>query len=381
MKAHKPRARHRTKKEATCVLLVGSSRNCPDLEYASGFRAADPVVFLQRGTGKYLVVPPMEQGRAEKLDGLTVLTPGDIGIGRKKRRGISEWALGLLKHLDVRRVTVPFSFPHGVAERLRKSGHRVDIAGGPVFPGRAVKTPAEIRKIRQSQQAAVIAMRAAVSMISHSHVDRHGILKRGTRALTAEDVRRTITVKLLEHDGFCSDAIVACGKQAADPHTVGAGPLRANEAIVIDIYPQHLEHGYWGDLTRTVVKGGAPPRLKKMYQAVRAAQTKALACIKPGVKCATVHRAAVAEFDRRGFGASGTAKEGFIHSTGHGVGLAIHEAPSLAPGGSRLRSGHVVTVEPGLYYRDIGGIRIEDTVVVTAGGWRHLVPCEKRLEV
>jgi Xaa-Pro aminopeptidase len=152
----------------------------------------------------------------------------------------------------------------------------------------------------------------------------------------------------------------------------------------MDIFPQHLEHGYWGDLTRTVVRGKAPARLRRMYQAVRAAQAAALAAIRPGVKCATVHERAAAEMKRRGFATvmEGAEASGFIHGTGHGVGLSIHEEPALADGvDGRLRAGHVVTVEPGLYYPGFGGVRIEDTVVVTPGGWRYLAPCEKRLEV
>jgi len=118
-----------------------------------------------------------------------------------------------------------------------------------------------------------------------------------------------------------------------------------------------------------------------MYAGVKAAQAAALDCLKPGVKCSTVHRHVTEEFKRRGFETLVGSGTGFIHSTGHGVGLAVHEEPSVGNNPERLRTGHVLTIEPGLYYAGIGGVRIEDTVVITKDGWQYLVPCEKRLEL
>jgi Xaa-Pro aminopeptidase len=177
--------------------------------------------------------------------------------------------------------------------------------------------------------------------------------------------------------------IVAGGPQSADPHERGHGPLRAGQPIVIDIFPQHMETGYWGDITRTVVRGRAPAALRAMYRAVREAQEDALRAVRPGVSGATVHRGVVATFARRGFatGVVDGKQVGFFHGTGHGVGLQVHEAPSLALAHRRLPRGAVVTVEPGLYYPEIGGVRIEDTVVVTADGCEVLAACSKRLEV
>jgi Xaa-Pro aminopeptidase len=196
-------------------------------------------------------------------------------------------------------------------------------------------------------------------------------------------VQKTITRVLMDHHCLSRDTIVAGGTQAADPHEKGHGPLRAHEAIVIDIFPKHQDHGYWGDLTRTVVRGRATAGLRRMYHAVRMAQSAALNAVKPGVRCATVHRRAAAELEMRGFKTTTVdgRRVGFIHGTGHGVGLEIHERPSLGLGKDRLKSGHVITIEPGLYYPEHGGIRIEDTIVVTHKGWRYLVPCERRFEV
>jgi Xaa-Pro aminopeptidase len=296
---------------------------------------------------------------------------------------VEEWAARLVRMLGVRKVRVTGTFPHGIAVRLVGAGVRVRLMRGPAVEDRSIKTAAELAKIRDAQQAAVIAMRVAVRTIAAAAIGRDGALRSGGSVLTSERVRRLIAQVLLEHDCWCRDTIVACGAQSVDPHEVGSGPLRAREPIVIDIFPQHMEHGYWGDLTRTVLRGEAPAGVRQAYLAVRAGQNAALARIRPGVACRSVHREAVAAMQGRGFR---TGKEhgrpvGFIHGTGHGVGLEVHEAPALGLGEGRLRRGHVVTVEPGLYYPGIGGIRIEDTVVVTRSGWSYLVPCEKRLEV
>lgn len=368
------------------ILIVGTPGECADLEYATGFRAPDPVVFLDSPRGRHLVVSALECERARRTTRhIEIWTPEMLGLTGAKRRRLEDWALKLLKMEKITRVTVPSAFPHGIARRLERAGIRVLAAKQDMFPSRAVKTAGELRKMAESQQAAVIAMRAAINLIAHAEITGSGYLRARERYLTSEDVRRMMRATLLEHDCFCADTIVAAGKHAADPHEKGNGRLRANEAIVIDVFPRHLEHGYCGDLTRTVLRGTASPMLKKMYQAVKAAQSAALDCVRPGVACATVHKRAAAELARRGFNTTVTGEKrvGFIHSVGHGVGLAIHEAPALAAGAGkrRLRSGNVITIEPGLYYPEIGGARIEDTIVVTPRGWRYLAPCERKFEV
>jgi Xaa-Pro aminopeptidase len=366
------------------ILIVGAPTQTPDIEYASGFRAQDPVVFLHAGRHRYLVVSPLEYGRAKRIaKGVKVLTPVTLPGTPAQRRRISGWVVGLLTQVGVRSIRVPGSFPLGLARDLERRGFRVHVCKEALYPEREVKTAREIRCVRESQQAAVIAMRTAIGILTEASPDREGLLRVRTEVITAESLRLTIRKVLLERGCQGTETIVAPGLQAADPHEAGSGPIHADEPVVMDIFPQHLGHGYWGDLTRTVVRGHADPYLRRMYQAVKAAQAAALAKIKPGVQCATVHRAAAAELARRGFetGIVDGHPAGFIHSTGHGLGLMIHEGPAVSENKARLRSGHVITVEPGLYYRDVGGVRIEDTVVVTKHGWRYLAPCEKRFEI
>ena len=143
---------------------------------------------------------------------------------------------------------------------------------------------------------------------------------------------------------------------------------------MLDIFPRDLTDGYWGDLTRTVVKGQPPPMLVKMYEAVKEAQAAALAAVRARARCKSAHDAACRVFQRHGFQTdiSGAQPRGFIHSTGHGVGLEVHEAPSISSRPGCFQAGNVITIEPGLYYPEIGGVRIEDTVEVARGGWRAI---------
>jgi Xaa-Pro aminopeptidase len=365
-------------------LIIGIPLDNPDLLYASGFRAVDPVVLLDTGNARTLVVSSMESGRAAReCPSVRVLTPAAMGIRKRVRGGMALWAKRLLDREGLRRVRVPSTFPLGAARFLERRGVGLQVEEGPFYRERAVKRPDEIRRIGEAQEAAVIAMRAAIRMIGAAAGDRDGFLKLGGSRLTSEAVRLEIQRVLLDRDCVGQDLIVAGGDASTDPHAVGEGPLRAHEPIVIDIFPRHQRHGYWGDLTRTVVRGEASPKLRRQYAAVRAAQLAALAAVRPGVSCSTVNEAAKREFKRRGFetGYSNGRPHGFIHGAGHGVGLAIHEAPSVANVEGRLRAGNVITIEPGLYYPGIGGIRIEDTIVVTRTGWRNLGPCEKRFEL
>ncbi|MDA0576990.1 MAG: M24 family metallopeptidase [Verrucomicrobia bacterium] len=369
-------------------MLDAPERNA-DLHFASGFWAPDPLIFLATATRGFLCVSALEQGRAlahakaEPKRRLRIVTAEDLRLRGKRRRSLSEWAVALLRQEGIRRVDVPATFPLAVARRLEARGIAVRVATERLFPARAVKTADELKKITESQVAAVAAMRAAIGCLRAAKIDSGGCLRRGRRRLTSEDVKQVIHATLLAHNTWCRDVIVAGGAQAADPHDRGHGPLRAGEAIVLDIFPQHMGHGYWGDLTRTVVRGKASPALKRRYAAVKAAQVAALAAIRPGAACAKVHGAAAATLSQRGFVTEVRDGQpvGFIHSTGHGVGLEIHEAPALAPVAGRLQRGNVVTVEPGLYDPRMGGIRIEDTVAVVRGGWKILEPCPHGFEV
>ncbi len=366
------------------LLIVGHAGDLADMRYGCGFTPVDPVILLDTGRTQQLVVPLLEVGRARnESPQARIHTPSELQIPKENQRKITAWAEGLLRANKIRRVRVGPFFPALVMQHLQKIGVRVEIDTAPIYLQRAVKEPEEIARIRAVQRAAVAATRAAVEEIRQASVDRRGFLLRHGKKLTAEAVKVVIELELMRHQCQSRDTIVACGRLAADPHDRGHGPLRAGQTIVLDIFPQHKLHGYWGDITRTVVKGPARPELHALYATVLKAQKAALAMVKPGVRADHIHDRVKACFSAAGYctGDRDGIPVGFFHGTGHGVGLDIHEAPSLSTAPVRLKTGHVVTVEPGLYYPDLGGVRIEDTVAVTRTGATLLCPCEKVFEI
>ena len=225
-------------------------------------------------------------------------------------------------------------------------------------------------------------METAIQAIRGAEI-REDTLYRDGQPLTAERVKQVVATELAGRDCLAQGTIVACGDLGRDPHNGGTGPLRANQTIILDIFPRSSASRYYGDLTRTVVKGQATEAVVRMYNAVAEAQQVAFSRLRAVASGADIHQAVVAHFEQAGYrsGEVNGRMQGFFHGTGHGVGLDVHEAPRINRRGDVLREGHVVTVEPGLYYPGIGAVRIEDLVVVTRDGYRNLTNCRKVLEV
>ena len=238
------------------------------------------------------------------------------------------------------------------------------------------KTPDEVAAIEETQRAVEAAMAAVVSYL------------RSTEIPTSEEAHAVINMVLAEMGCESPEGlIVAGGLHGAEPHEEGAGIVKRGEPIVIDIYPRSKKSGYFADMTRTVCIGEPSPRAQKMFDAVRGAQELAISMVKPGVACRDMQEAVERYFTEAGFITSGKGKEfpyaeGFVHGVGHGVGLDVHEAPRIGrTSADILMEGDVITIEPGLYYKDIGGVRLEDMVLVTKDGCRNLTQCSKEFVV
>jgi len=201
------------------------------------------------------------------------------------------------------------------------------------------------------------------------------------KPLTSEILRAEIDSAILRAGGTPTNTIVAGGDQACDPHERGSGPLHANSLIILDIFPRDPRSGYWGDMTRTVVRGKASDAQRKLWETVKEGQELALREIKDGIDGMKIHKAIQALFKKRGYPTEvrNGVNVGFFHGTGHGLGLEIHEYPRLQK--VVLKERQVVTVEPGLYYPGLGGVRIEDVVVVTKTGSKILSKFPKQLEI
>lgn len=363
---------------AAAYVSIGSSTCDADIRYLTGFRISDPVVFiLRKGVPARIVVSSMEYARAQREAKVSAITRNEAGFfellkdeGGDRTRATARMIVSLVDG----DVIVPEHFPIALGRAL-ESHVRVGIEGdGVVKRAREVKKAAEIRAIVRAQRAAEEAMKAATGMIARSRA-RNGRLFLERRPLTSERVKNAIHRILLERGCMARDTIVSCGRDAALPHHTGAGPLLEDEPIVIDIFPQEESTGYYADMTRTVVKGEPSPEVMEMYDAVREAKAIAIQAVRAGADGGEIHQRVVDLFSSRGYE---SGQRGFMHNLGHGVGLEVHELPTLGPGGGRLRAGSVVTIEPGLYCEEAGGVRLEDMGVVRRGGFLNLTSFEER---
>jgi Xaa-Pro aminopeptidase len=241
----------------------------------------------------------------------------------------------------------------------------VVVDTGTVPAMRSKKTVAEIRTMKRVQEVTQTAMGHAVSLIKKSTV-KQGVLYLKGKPLTSEYLRYAMHSILLEHGCSAVDIIVACGKDTAIPHMTGSGPLYANEPIIIDLFPVDDETGYYADMTRTVVKGKPSTEIREMFDALQAAKHLAISHTKEGVMGSDLYQMVVDYFKDHGYHSD---TRGFTHNLGHGVGLQVHELPTVGPAGKELEAGNVITIEPGLYYPDTGGVRLEDIGAVTKRGF------------
>ncbi|ADJ14997.1 M24 family metallopeptidase [Halalkalicoccus jeotgali] len=362
--------------------LIDADSSDSDQRYLSGFDAHDPFFTLFTGE-THLLVSGLEYGRAKKesrADSVSRYADYDYQYGSPEER--DRMLADFLVDHGVSSLSVPARFPLASADGLRERDIGVEAETDGVLTGiRATKTDAEIESIRDAQRANERAMERAETLLREASVE-DGLLIHDGRELTSERVRREIEIALLERDHALDETIVACGIDAADPHDGGSGPLRSNETIVIDVFPKNKATNYHADMTRTFSVGEPSARAREWYDLTAEAKEAALAAVEPGVTGEEVHDAVCDVYEDAGLPTlreNPATETGFIHSTGHGIGLDVHELPRLAPGGAELKPGHVITVEPGLYDPEVGGVRIEDLVAVTEDGCENLTDYPEEL--
>lgn len=374
--------------DADAFLMVSESEHSADMYYATKFLAVDSFIYFNSRNEK-LLVSDMELGRAKKESRVKDVIPASrYGLMEKLRKlrdvdaAYCEMIVEFLRSENVEHIAVPYNFSVQLADCMRKNDFEVTPIKSPFREMREVKSEQEIAAIKKAQWAGERALAEGISAIKNAPV-RHGVLYQENAPLKTEDVRAIIEMTLLSQGCEAPDIIIACGKGSSDPHWQGEGELLADEPIVIDMVPRSKNERYYSDMTRTIVRGTPKDELKDMYSAVLDSQVAAINKIKAGVSGSEIHNIVCDVLEERGYktarGKSGEFTEGFIHSTGHGVGLDIHEGPNLSESGKELKAGCVVTIEPGLYYKNIGGVRIEDVVVVTQGGCKNLTMFEKNL--
>jgi Xaa-Pro aminopeptidase len=366
------------KSGADAYVIYASSRDT-DMKYLTHFTTSDPFVFFKKpGEPGVIIVSQMETGRASREATSTVMTRTQAGLPEimKTEKDPYRATAKMIAAQVGKKILVPPNFPIALANAMSEYC-TVEVDGGTIQSMRAKKSKIELILMNNVQKVTEKAMDRAISLIRSSSVKK-GILYLDQKPLTSEHLKFSMHSLLLEHGCSAVDTIVSCGEDTAIPHMSGSGPLKSDEPIVIDLFPVDEKSGYYADMTRTVVKGEPSKDIREMYDALREAKKLGISRVKAGVSGADIHQAVVDFFNERGYE---TDTRGFIHNLGHGVGLQVHELPTIGPAGKALESGNVITIEPGLYYPGIGGVRLEDIGAVTARGFNNFTTFSEELIV
>lgn len=368
-------------------LIVAASESCADMLYATGFRAPDAFVFVEVSGKRFVLLSDLEidRGRREaRVDEVVSFSEIEKSVqgGKKRKPPFARTVAAFLTACGVRRALVPEDFPLGLARALKKEGVRLRPAKGHFWPGREIKSAVEVDALRAAARIAEAGLARAFDVLGASTIRKDGLLVWARRVLTSEILRQEMEIAVLRAGGEArGDTIVAGGGQACDPHERGQGPLRAHELIILDIFPRAARTGYFGDITRTVVRGTASAAQRHLWETCLEGQRRVLDAIRPGARGGTIHDSVKSFFADQGYptGIRDGRWQGFFHGTGHGLGLEIHEDPRFAA--TEFRPGQVFTVEPGIYIPGLGGVRHEDVVVITGAGCELLTTHPKPLEI
>ncbi|WP_254864685.1 M24 family metallopeptidase [Halovivax gelatinilyticus] len=371
--------------------LLDASGSNGDQRYLSGFDASDPFVTLYEPTASerpniHVLIGETEYGRTTRESNATSVetfsTHRSASDGSERSRGGA--IASFVRDRDVSRVCVPERFPHGVASELRAAG--IDVTtdeSAAVTRTRAIKSAGEIDHIRSVLDRVEAAFERIEAVLASADVV-DGWLYHGDDPLTGRTLTREIRRELVDRDLTTEHVLVGCGADSADPHGSTDGPIAAGESIVVDIFPADRHTAYHADTTRTFVVGEPDPALGRLYDQVDRALDIAIDTLGPGVTGEQVNEQVLGFLEGKGHRSRRTHdsfESGALHYVAHGIGLDVHELPVCLPDEPPLEPGAVVAVEPGLYYPEIGGVRLEDCVLITETGCERLSRHERRFVV
>jgi len=371
------------------LLLFGDTERSAALRHEIPLAIVDSLLFAEVDGRRVVLTSMLEHDRvvrtlpdAEVLDffdfGWKELVGGGMSFGEAEREAVAR----AVRQVGIREAVVPGDFPLGLADRLRADGVVLTVDDNAVGLRRRAKTVAELDGINAAQRAAEAGMTAAHELLFRAQPSDDGQLQLGGERLLAEDVRARLRAACAEHGAPCSPDVIVTSVWSGNGHEPGSGPLPGGLPIVIDIWPRHEASGCWADMTRTFVVGTPAPEhadlIAEHERIVRAAFEQAKAAIRPGITGRELFDLTCDLFESEGQVTQRTAQrndeeEGFQFSLGHGVGLEVHEAPSLGLAGREtLLAGDVLALEPGLWSSLIGEVRLEDIVLVTEQGCETL---------
>jgi len=381
----------------SALLLFGDTERSPALRHEVPLAIIDALMFCERDGHKIVLTSQLERSRiARVLPEAEILDFFDFGMRELRQQGLSheeaerEVVARVARHLELREATVPGDFPLALADRLREDGVRLVVDDRAVQRRRRRKAGAELEGVLAAQRAAEAGMSAAAELLARAEPDGDGRLRLDGRELRAEQVRDALRAACAAAGAPCPPDVMVVSVWSGFGHEPGSGPLPAGLPIQVDLWPRHEESACWADMTRTFVVGEPSAehaaRIDEQERLVRAALEEAIAAVRPGVSGRELYDLACDRFEEAGYRTQRTGPgedptEGFQFSLGHGIGLEVHEAPTLGlAGGEALVPGDVLAIEPGLWDRRLGGVRFEDLVLVTEEGARRLTDFPYELE-
>jgi Xaa-Pro aminopeptidase len=365
---------------AEAVLIYADSFRSADMRHAVPLGVPDPFLYAEENGSRHVFASSMEATRLRQLGLFDVHTSEEFGMDELIGSGIdsreleAQIALRAVGSLGLKRASVPKDFPVWLADRLRADGVELAVDQDLFDDRRRAKTEAQLAGMRRAQRAAEAAMDVCRELLRRADIRGDKLLLDGEQ-LTVERVKADMNVAFARHDTTADEYIVAPGAQGAVGHDMGSGPIRPGTPLVVDIFPRDNASAVYTDMTRTFVVGEVPDDVREWHRLVEEALDAAVAEIRAGVEARAVFDLTCEIFEAAGEPTQRTKQpgealaDGFFHGLGHGVGLEVHEAPSLGRLADRmLVAGDVVTVEPGLYRAGYGGVRLEDIVLVTENG-------------
>lgn len=369
--------------EVDALFLEGKSLLKPDLYYMTRFLAVDTTYYVkQRDQPGVLAAIDMVCERAKQYSPIrnfhSISPTWNQAIRDKVRRDESEKriiediAKNLLPPKGVIGIPRPTDAQH--VHNLQQLGIQLKPVQSLFFKARETKDKSEINAIKKASQATEATFQHLIDVFQNTEIGAKHVLFYEKKPLTVGRVKRMIEHSLVDNDSENSEeSIVAAGSKGADYHYLGLRDdvLHAHEPIIIDIFPRRLEERYHADITRTFVRGNVSKELHNLFESVEAAFDAVVDALQAGGTTEDLTNAMADSYERNGHHSAYRApgiKEGMLHALGHGIGLNVHEFPSLTHHPTPLLPGAVIAVEPALYYQKIGGIRLEEDFLVTSKG-------------
>ena len=362
------------------VLIYADSLRSPEMRHEVPLAVPDPFLYAERNGQRHVVASSFELGRiGEVAPDVEALPLEEFGIdelyaqGRSRREIDLEIALRAARRFEIEDAVVPATFPLELADHLRANGIQVRADRRHFVERRRVKNEAELAGIRRAQRAAEAAMDAARELLRSAERQNGSLLLDG-EPLTCERIKLAVEQAFTANGAFADEFIVSHGAQTAVGHDMGSGPIAPDEPVCLDLFPRDRESGCFADMTRVFVVGTPSDELREWHTLCKEALERSVAAARPGVPGGELFQITCEVFEQHGYPTlrskepGEVLRDGFYHSLGHGVGLEVHEEPTLGRAPGELVAGDVIAVEPGLYRNGYGGCRLEDLVLVTENG-------------